>query len=35
MNPDLNEKLKQYQRNCYASKSEQTLKFGNVVINKK
>ena len=48
MNTDLNERLKQYQRNYYASKkkqkniffysikmSEQTLKFGDIVVNKK
>ena len=50
MNTDLNERLKQYQRNYYASKkiiitiiicfysmkmSEQTLKFGDIVINKR
>ena len=50
MNVDLNEELKQYQRNYYASKkmikcntnflynikmSEQTLKFNDVVVNKK
>ena len=38
MNTDLNEELKQYQRNYYASKkimSEQTLKFNDVVVNKK
>ena len=47
MNIDLNERLKQYQRNYFASKnkkiicfynikmSEQTLKFGDIVINKK
>ena len=44
MNTDLNERLKQYQRNYYASKkncfysikmSEQTLKFGDIVVNEK
>ena len=45
MNTDLNERLKQYQRNYYASKkkiffysikmSEQTLKFGDILVNKK
>ena len=49
MNTDLNEKLKQYQRNYYASKkniinnicfycikmSENTLKFGETVVNKR
>ena len=47
MNADLNERLKQYQRNYYASKktiiicfytikmSEQTLKFGYIVVNKR
>ena len=46
MNTDLNERLKQYQRNYYASKkkkncfystkmSEETLKFGDIVVNKK
>ena len=47
MNTDLNERLKQYQRNYYASKTlkvicfysiklrEQTLKFGDIVVNKK
>ena len=46
MNTDLNEKLKQYQRNYHASNkkkkicfycikmSEQTLKFGDIVVNK-
>ena len=46
MNTDLNEKLKQYQRNYYASKNkkiisfysikvnEQTSKFGDIVVNK-
>ena len=38
--PNLNEKLKQYQRDYYAPKkikkmSEQTLKFGKNVVNKK
>ena len=45
MNSDLNKKIKQYQRNYYVSKkkscfysikmSEQTLKFGDIVVNKK
>ena len=47
MNTDLNERLKQYQRNYYASKkktiisfysikmSEQTLKFNDTVVNKR
>ena len=41
MNTDLNERLKQYQRNYYASicfhsikMREQTLKFGDIVVNK-
>ena len=44
MNTDLNEKLKQYQRNYYEEikiriflqyKSKKTLKFGDIVVNKK
>ena len=48
MNTDLNERLKQYQRNDHASKKnkkiicfycikvgEETLKFGDIVVNKR